>query len=150
MFKKVREILRILQNVHNQVIDYYNHLSDTVKKEQVKILLDHMSRNKLAFKKVIEKYEIEGNQPLLDAWIQYTPEESIKKEVDELETNSDMSIDDVIQIAVDFDDWLENYYRYMSETVASSNLKKVFSNLMETVHKEKLELVSRSNILKDI
>jgi hypothetical protein len=150
MFKKVRDILKNLQSVHNQINDYYNHLSNTVEKEKVKILVDHINQNKLTFKNVLKKYEHEGKQLLLDTWIQYTPEESLKQELDELELKSEMSIDEVIQIAVDFDDWLENYYQYMAETVTSTNLKAFFSNLMESVHKKKLELVSSSNILKDI
>ena len=150
MFKRVRDILKILEDEHNQINLYYEHLSKKLKEKRLKLILDHVIQNKNNFKNIIEKYEREGQKSLLDTWIQFFPEQSLKLEMDEIELRPDMSIDEVMKVVIDFDGRLENYFRYLSETTKSSYLKIVFGNFSDIIRKQKLLIVSSTNLLQDI
>jgi hypothetical protein len=150
MFKRVRDILKILQDEYDQINSYYEHLGNKVEKGKVKLILDHVMQNLSTFKKMISGYGSEEKKSLLDTWIQFSPDASLKLQMADIEIHPDMSVEEVINIVVDIDDWLENYFRFMSEKTSSLKLKEVFSRLSETVNKEKLELVSSSNLLKDM
>ena len=150
MFKKVSDILEYLQKVHEDVSDYYQRLADKEDKEKVQIFLDYLREHNDNLKEIIRRYEEEGDNSLLDTWIQYSPQNTIRLEMEIIDFNPKMTIDEILEKALILDNWLENYYDYIAENAPSTRLKEVFYNLYQSIHQDKLELVSGFNSLKEM
>ena len=150
MFKKVRDILEYLQKVHEDVSDYYGRLANKEDKEKVQIFLDYLREHNDNLKEIISRYEEEGDNSLLDTWIQYSPQNTIRLEMEIIDFNPKMTIDEILEKALILDNWLENYYDYIAENAPSTKLKDVFYNLYQSIHQDKLQLVNGFNSLKEM
>ena len=61
-----------------------------------------------------------------------------------------MSVDDVIRIAVDLDDYLIDLYQEVANCTESKEIKEIFVKLMEKENREKYTLVRQAMRLSDI
>lgn len=150
MFKQVKDILTLLQNLHKEIIMYYDHLESKTDKQLVRQLLDHLRKNKDEFRAVIERYEDQGYPPVLETWVQFTPEKSVEKEVEKFHFDDEMSIEEVTKVAVHFDNWLEDILRHLIEKTNSKEARVVFSSLLEVLEREKLHLSTNNALMKDL
>jgi hypothetical protein len=150
MFKKIRDILDYLQEVHTNISAYYHQLADSADKEKVLILINHLQEHNDRFKKIVSRYEKEEDKNQLDTWIQYSPQNMIDTEIEIKELDHKMTIDEVLEKALKLDDWLENYYEYIADNAPSTKLKEEFHNLYQNLHQDRLELVSAFNSLKEM
>jgi len=150
MFKQTKEILGELLMTHKQIIDYYNKLADRAENERVKILLSKMKENKEKIYQVIEKYQQEGDYPELDEWIQFTPQKSFGQELEDFKPGNNMTMDEVTKIAAYFDNRIENILKHLEEKALSEDAKEIFSNISEMINRDKLDLSSDKELMKDL
>lgn len=130
-FEQTRDVLDHARSFHHQVAELYQRLEDRVEKERVQMLLDYLQRHEKHLEQSLADYEDEASKWILDAWFQYTLEEDPSDLLSSVEIREDMSVDDVVRLALRLDDYLIDLYRNMAERADLPEVREVFANLLE-------------------
>jgi rubrerythrin len=139
--EQTRDILEHAQQFHRQVSEFYDQLSCQSEKERIKMLLDYMSRHEQNMAQTLAAFEHSAPRHLLNACfkvgLKFRPCCDVVKDLD---ISSDMSVDEVIQMGLEFDDCLIAVYRDRAENAPDEQVRGVFQNLVELAQKEKRQL----------
>ncbi|TVS13785.1 MAG: hypothetical protein EA424_20980 [Planctomycetaceae bacterium] len=141
--EQTRDILEHARQFHRQVSEFYNQLRCQAEKERIKMLLDYMIRHENNMVKALEDFERSAPKHLLGACykvgLQFRP---CCEVVRELDISTDMSVDEVIQIGLEFNDCLIAVYKDRAENAPDERVRGVFQNLVALAQKEQ-RLLSR-------
>ena len=149
-YKTTRDILDRAKAFHTNISKHYHTLSAAVEKEKVKILLGYLSRHEKNLAKSLEEYEEEASREILENWFKFTPENSINDFFRDLEVTPSMSVDDVISLALSFDNRLVDLYREAARISPSEEVREVFNNLLEMEKEEELILMRDALEIKEL
>ena len=135
--KTTRDLLDQVRDFHKQLSDFYAQKADIANDERVTMLLDYMSRHEMNLEKCLAEYEVDAPGRVLDTWFRFTPDIAECKCFDRIELTPDMTIDDIIETAMWFDDCLIEVYKTMAERSVSQNVRELFDNLVQLEQNEK-------------
>lgn len=141
--EQTRDILEHARQFHRQVSEFYDQLRSQAEKERLKMLLDYMIRHENNMVKALEDFERSAPKHLLGACfkvgLKFRPCCDV---VRELNISSDMSVDEVIEMGLEFNDCLIEVYADRAENAPDERVRGVFQNLIGLAQKEK-RLLSR-------
>jgi rubrerythrin len=147
-YKTARDILNMIRRFHQQLSEFYEQLSEISEKKRVRMLLEYMSRHEKNFEQALAEYDHENASKVLDAWIQYAPDSDILSIPKAKNLHSDISVDDVVDIAMELDDHLIKFYSEAERCVDFSVLKDFFGRLKEQEQADEAELVRSAEDIK--
>ncbi|MCH5374304.1 MAG: hypothetical protein JJ992_10020 [Planctomycetes bacterium] len=148
--EQTRDILEHAQHFHRQVSQYYDELSAHTDKERIKMLLDYMSRHERNMARGLAEFEHSAPRDVMNACFKVG--HVIKpccEVVQDLKITPDMSVDDVIEMGMQFGDCLISVYKDLSETAADERVRSVFQDLLTLEQKEKRQLVRNAQRVLD-
>jgi len=148
--KQTRNVIDYARNFHKELSEFYHNLSDQTDKARIVMLLDYMSSHEKHLEESIAGYEEHAATKIFDTWVQFTPELEPLKCNANMQLEIDMTVDDIITIAVKFDDCLIDLYQKLSESAQSLELKKVFGKLLDMENQEKIKMIRQAIMLNDI
>lgn len=115
MYKLKSEIIEQIQYYHRQVCELYLSLLSKSAKPDVKIILSDLCRQERSREEYLEKYKIRAKA--MNNWLQVPPNK-ISNQMSEcfrkINTNSDLSIKDVTDLELHFDNCLIKLYKLLS------------------------------------
>ncbi len=79
----------------------------------------------------LEAFEDVAKKQTLDSWFQYPPEHIHAVPFDEIEKITDPTVDDIINLALKFDDMLLKFYQESADKAELRNAKDIFTNLVQ-------------------
>ena len=147
-YKQVRDVLNAVNNFHKQLSDFYAKLMENSDKERVRMLLDYMSRHEENFKKATAEYNQQATEKLLDTWIQYSPDLGELSLPEPEEIDKDMTVDDVVDIAMKMDENLVEFYSKAAQMVDVQEAKLLFNKMQEQEKAEEAELRKNAQQIK--
>ena len=148
--KQTRDVLEYVRKFHKKLSQLYHNLGDHTDKERLKMLLDYLSRHEEHIGACVGEYEASASKRILDCWLQCAPDMEMADIAKEMEEVSRMSVDDVIGLAVKWDDFLIDLYNQAAESAESKHAKDIFKKLLEMEDQEKHQLVRQAIRLNDI
>ncbi len=140
----VRDVLDMARRFHRRLTEFYDRLNRESDCERMHMLLDFVRRHEKYFARNLEKYEEQEREGLLDTWLQYGPEESPLEIPPVSEISDDMSIDDVQEAALRFDDALASFYADAARLVQSEAVRDLFRHLAKQHETDKATI--RKNV----
>ncbi len=149
-FEQVKDVLDYSKQLHAQIRQYYDALSEQSVQRRVKMLLDYLSRHEKNMEQSLDVYEQEAKGSVLDVWLQYAPSTDIEGVLKRCVIKPSMSVDEVIKIALEFDDALVELYKEVVREVDDDRVKAAFKNLIEMENQEKFTLVRSAIQLDDM
>lgn len=151
-FETTKDVLAHAREFHTQLSDFFNLLSRKSKKQRVKLLLDYMSEHEKYLEETMSRYEEEVSAKILNTWFQYPPPKELLETCREVSINKtdDLSVDDVIEMAVKLNQCLIDLYKEMIKNSETEQIRDVFTNLMEMEKRQELELVRDAQEWKDL
>lgn len=149
-YETVRDVFDRIRHFHNQVSEYYHQLHEIADKERVRILLDYMDRHEKKLEECMTEYEDEAPKEVLNAWFKYTPVSTYQECFKDSALKHDMSIDDVITVAIRLDDCLINVFKRIVDSSESSKIKEIFNCLLKSAEKEKKKFVNEALELREM
>jgi len=144
-FERTRDVLDHVRAFHERVSSFYENLADEANQQRTRMILDYMSRHEKHLQESIGRYEEDAAKEILDTWFQYSPEEDLLVRLTDIEVTHDMSVDDVVGIAMRLDDSLIELYGELEESALSENVKDLFSNLLE-LEKQEEHKIARTGL----
>ena len=149
-YKKTRDILDRARAFHNNISKHYHTLSVAAEREKVKMLLEYLSRHEKNLAKSLEDFEEEASREILENWFKFTPELSITECIEDIEITPSMSVDDVIRLALCYDNRLVDLYREAARISPSEEVRDVFNNLLDMEKEEELILMRDALEIKEL
>ena len=114
------------------------------------MLLDYLSRHERNRELALERFEEGSRQGLLNVWMQYAPPSHVEDLLRDCAIRPDMSVDDVVRIAMAFDNALIELYGGTAEIVEDPHAKEVFVNLVEMEKQEKQRFIRDAEWMEDL
>jgi hypothetical protein len=148
-FEQVKDVLDYGKLVHADLCKLYESLNVESQQERVKMLLDYLSRHERHLEETLSRFEAGSHQDVLDTWLQYAPSINVLKLIGNQTIRPDMSVDEVVKLAVEFDDALVEFYREAADECGLPRINEVFLNLIELEKQEKISHV-RNALFQDM
>jgi hypothetical protein len=151
-FETTKDVLDHARRFHREVSDFYGRLSGQPQQERVKILLDYMSRHEKHLEESLTQYEEGVSGKILNTWFQYPPPRETLDLCKNLtmEGNENLTVDQVIKLALELDECLVTLYKAMVEAAETEEVKEIFENLLAMEKQEKMNLVRDALQFDDI
>lgn len=128
--KQVREFVAFGKNLHAELRKLYEQLDEQAELERVHMLLEYLSRHEQHMQESLARFEKESRSGLLDAWLEYSPSLDVDAVISQANIPEKSSSDDIIKIALAFDDTLVKLYREIAEKAHDGKVKSLFNNLL--------------------
>ena len=126
LMKMYEQIHKIIENVrlnHKQLSDFYVQLHRKDEKERLKMLLDYLTQHEKHRDETLAKYEDETSSKAMDVWYKYIPIDNTSTYLENVIFKSNMSIHDVICIALDLDDRLIEMYKRLVDNSKNTEVR---------------------------
>ena len=148
--KQTRDVLDYVRDFHKKLGDFYDDLADHQDKERIKMLLTYMARHEKYLEEMLDEYEKNASKKVMDSWLQCAPEMEMVDIFATVKLDPDMSVDDIISLAVKLDDYLIEVYRKVADSAELEEVKNIFTKLLEKENQEKYTLVRQAMRLNDL
>ena len=133
--------LRWAAEFHKYLRELYERKSKEVLSPEVETLLQYLSRHEGSLAEIIEAYEDDAPQAILDAWFKVAPELRAVKQPADLEFAPDATVDEVIDKALEMEESLISVYRMLIRQAVPERLREVLQNLVEEEEREEKRLL---------
>lgn len=150
-FEQVKDVFDYGIALHAQLSALYTSLERQSGQARVRMALDYLGRHERNRRQAMERFEREPHvNGYLDVWLQYAPSPDIERLLAECVIRPDMSVDDVVGLAMRFDNALIELYREAAREAEDTQAREVFENLATMEQKEKERFVRDAEWLQDI
>jgi len=126
-YKQTSEIFDYVRLFHEQMRCYYDELYENTDKQRLRLFLEYLSQHEKNREGTLAKYEKEASTKIMDTWFQYVPERYSLNLFKNLEINSDMSVDDVVNTTLRMNEFLVELYKGLIEETKIEEIKEVFN-----------------------
>lgn len=150
-FKQARDVLDYAKDFHHQLSQYYRNLNDKTDQIRVKMLLDYLAIHEDKLEANIKRIEENISGKVLGTWFKYTLCEDLRKELTSmLYRIDDMSVEEIIRMAIQLDDCLIRIYKKIAQNTDIPEIREIFNNLSELEDHEKRRFVMDSTRMYDM
>lgn len=153
MFKKVSDIIQLIENYHQGLSDYFLSLKTESRDERVKLLLEFLGKSEAFMVEYLEKYRKDSSNRSLNQWVKYVPwlptdiycecKKNINLQPPLLTYN-------VLDAAHHFDDCLIGFYTTLVQECQNEKVAEIFANLLRVTKKHEMNLSRDVAWLQDI
>jgi 4-hydroxy-3-methylbut-2-en-1-yl diphosphate synthase IspG/GcpE len=149
-YEQTKDVLDHVVKFHRQAGEVFQTLMEHTSNQRVRMLLDYMVRHEKNLERRIAEFRGNASERVLFGWFKYTHDEDIFSALRQVDTDSDMEFDDVLDLAVELDAKLIELYEEMADRSPSEEVKEIFNCLLSQERREKNVLVRSALGLKDI
>jgi len=128
---QVRDILDSIRAFYGQLSERFRQAEQTIQGGQLPYLLEYIAIHEGQLGTGIEAFEENAEDTLLDTWLQFGADETLKDILQQLKLTPDMSEDEVLAVALRIDSQLIALYE---ELAGESSIRQV-SELFEALAK---------------
>jgi|TARA_R110001592_G_scaffold316202_1_gene592493 hypothetical protein len=130
-YHKVQDILELVESFHKQMRQALDRVSQEADSDSVEWLSHQLRQHELHWEAALSGYEKRVAEGVLDTWLQYFPDEEVRRQIDAIEIKRDMTIDDLIDLNVRFRQALINLYETLSQASSAPRVHELFQQLQE-------------------
>jgi len=149
-FLQGHDLLERSQETHRRLSEFYGRTSASVTNARCRMLLDYLSQHEKRFAESLGNYCCSGSPRILKTWFQFAPESDLQQVLSSVQVTPDLSIDELVTIAMRLDDCLASYYDQVVESAMSEEVADAFRHLRMEERQEKAELFKNAEALKHI
>ena len=147
---RTREILNLSRKFYKQMRLFFEELKDQNDVQRMEMLLDAIRRHVEYLEHELLYLEKETPPDVLNAWFQFAPDPP-ELNTDPMERiRSGMTVDDVVQVTLDFDSALVEFYQRTAESTEFVEVQEIFRNLMKNIETEKKKLVQDASGMRQL
>ncbi|HYE33830.1 hypothetical protein [Methylocaldum sp.] len=149
-FEQVKDVLDYGIQLHSELTELYDSLNQQNDQARVKMLLDYLSRHEKNREQAMQRFEDGSRKSILNFWLQYSPGSNVEQLLRDAAVRPDISVDDVIKIAMAFDNAMIEIYKGAATIVEDPHAKEVFTNLAEMEEQEKHRFIRDAEWMDDL
>lgn len=141
MYRTTKEILDHVTSFHQKLKEIYFKIGDLDEKEKLDLMLDFTEQHRRRLQENLNLYEKETPAKIKKIWLKYVSEDDLTNECKYINLNPNMSIEDVIDTALKFEDCLIRFYEKVVERCHFPEVQKIFENLLNLAKRERLDII---------
>jgi len=145
-FETMRDVLQRAENFHRDLSAYFERRGTHEKQEKIKMLLDYLARHQSNLAQAVKAFSEHGQPQVLNTWLQYTTPELPR----ECAISAQMTFDEVIDIALAFDDSLLDLYRTVLREADIPAVREVAESLLAMESEERRRRTRSIEELQDM
>lgn len=149
-FETAGDFINIVTKFHHQLAYYYKKMSDSANKEIVIILLSYIREHEMKMETSLIDYEKGLPDKIKDTWIEFVDKEKITKCFSSIKFYHEMTVDDIIEMTIKFDDCIIELYKNLVESSEVETVKEVFRDLLEMEIHEKMKIVKSAMRIREL
>ena len=149
-FEQTRDVLNHTRDFHGKLARFYHSLADETQQERIKLLLEYFSRHEQHLGDSLDRFEDETSTSVLNTWIDFSQDKALLRFPADINIEPDMSVDQVIKIAMDLDERLIRLYRQLVENTRVPELREIFEKLLALEESEKLRVARQALRINDM
>jgi hypothetical protein len=153
MFKKVSDIIELLENYHISLSEYFLLLETEVEDERVILLLEYVSKGEAFMAEYLEKYRKATPNRIMNSWVKYVPwlpTDIFCECRQNLKMHKIPDTYDVMEAVLHFDECLINFYTTLVQEIQNESVAEIFSNLLMATKKHEMNLSRDISWLHDL
>lgn len=148
-FEQVKDVLDYGIELHGELTKLYGKLADRSEQARAKLLLDYLGRHERGRAEALQRFEADPRAGCLDVWLQYAPSPEVERRLADCAIRPDMSVDEVMRVALDFDDALIDIYQEAAREAEDTQARALFENLIAMEEKEKQRFIRDAEWMQD-
>lgn len=149
-FEQTKDVLNHARDFHAKLARFYHSLADETQQERIKLLLDYFSRHEQHLGDSLDRFEDETSTDILDTWIDFSQDKQILRFPADIDIEPDMSVEQVIKIAMQLDECLIRLYRQLVDNTNVPELREIFEELLALEESEKHRVARQSLRINDM
>lgn len=131
-YEQVRDILEAVRHFHRHLRREMEEAYPNTEDPRSQFLLRSIRRSEQEMDLALGKYRKEGDETVLDTWIQYIPSEEVQRVLFEKKLPDHSSPEDVLEWKQEFDASLADFYRNLARQVSAARAQELFESLAAT------------------
>jgi len=140
-FETTKDVIDHARKFHRDLSEFYHQLADSAEQEKVKMVLDYLSRHERHLDQALARYEHDGANQVLDTWFKFKPDEATAKNIAALEVNNNMTVPEIVRMAMQMDERLIELYRGVARSSVAEEVKELFESLLKMEKQEESDMV---------
>lgn len=130
-YEQVRDILEGIRAFHRRVRNELEEARRSAKDERTRFVLESIRRDEQAMDAALARYERGERNPVLDVWMQYVPDEEMRRLLRETHFKPELDPEDVVARKVQIDRALADFYRQLADQTSAPRAAELFERLAE-------------------
>ena len=130
-FQQVRDVLSSIREYHRQFRDILADAEQHISDDRLQQIADEMRKDEQHWEAALARYREDGENAVLDLWIQYVPEETVVRQLENIQLSAEVTIDELIDDVVRFREALISLYSTLSTSVSAPHAQLLFARLLE-------------------
>lgn len=136
-YQQIREILKDVESYHRVLHAVVNELYDEDDTDdhpedgRREWLVRYIEGQSKAIADALSRYRMDSRQTVLDVWIQYVPDERIKRRLNEMQSLTDADRERLTELMQGFDQELRDFYSSLADQSSSEAVQELFTSLSE-------------------
>lgn len=143
-YSTVGDILQYSKDLHVHARKLYEQLKDSSQRERVDMMLDLLSEHEKTLGAQVADLHGSASKAVLNEWHQFEPKKIEEVLVNCQALNSEMSVDNLVDVALKIDDFMIDFYRQIASEATSRATREIFTNLIQLEENEKMQIVRAS------
>jgi dsDNA-binding SOS-regulon protein len=127
---------------HKDLQDFYRSRSREALSPEVETLLMYLARHEASLAHIIETYEDDAPQPVLEAWFKVAPDLRAVHFPEEYEFAPNATVEEVIDKALAIDESLIAIYKMLLRQAGSDHLQEILQDLLAEEQREEVRLLT--------
>lgn len=143
-------VLDHAKQFHRRLKQFYQNLSEAEKQPRVKLLLEYFTDHEANLERIITSYEKGAPRAVLDSWFECLYDECRLSCFEKMDHIPNMTVEQVIELAMKADSCIENNYRRLIESDKEPEVRQFFSDLLQLEVSEKKKAIRNSQQIVDM
>lgn len=135
------DVLERAREFHELLSVKYSDSSALANRPEVKVLLTFISRHEAALAQALRDYEQGASKAVLESYFEATPDFRNLMVTDATHIAPDARFEDVVQLALQYDEALMTVYRECEREAASEELREAIHSLLEMESREEVKVM---------
>jgi hypothetical protein len=128
-FEQVKDVIQYSKTIHERLRNIYKSLNEIERPEREKMLLDYLIEKQVQIGEVLSSFEEVSQQPILDNWMQFTPNVDLHQLFDDQQPQIEIAFAEIMQLADFYSQALVEFYKEAANESELPKVKMIFENL---------------------
>jgi len=149
-FETIQDVLEHGRAMHQQIADFYRQLDDASAQTRVRMLLEYLAEHEQHLAEALHELRSVGDPALMHSFLAHMPDPVQFDAALHVPIRPDMEVDEVLEMALRFDDALIELYQNLAEHTDNEAIRNLLNNLTELENLEKRRVVRNTLMMQDL
>ncbi|MCD8523991.1 MAG: hypothetical protein LRY66_03520 [Saccharospirillaceae bacterium] len=140
-YSTVKDVLEYSRRLHEHARNLYQQLRDQTQRERVDMMLQLLAAHEDTLARSMTSMQEHASQKVLTEWHQFEPGSISDALKNSQELHADISVDELVSVALKIDDYMISLYQQMLSEATSADSRQLFQNLIALEESEKMRTV---------